>query len=144
MVRRGLTRAALQEILRVSQGCACFLQTWGSHTWLAAEASPAGIDAVRKASITATAALDEGFFRVRFDRCTPKEKKNLRAMAELSEGPHRSGDIATGLNEKVPSLALTRSSLITKGMVWSPTHGNTASTVPMFAAFMKRTVPVME
>ncbi|MDP3806496.1 MAG: hypothetical protein Q8R19_08140, partial [Hydrogenophaga sp.] len=81
------------------------------------------------------------FFRVRFDRCTPKEKKYLRAMAELGEGPHRSGDIAACLDEKVSSLAPTRSSLITKGMVWSQTHGDTAFTVPMFAAFMQRIMP---
>jgi hypothetical protein len=136
-----ITAPALQEILRLSQGYAYFLQTWGSHTWLAADASPIGIDAVRKASITAVAALDEGFFRVRFDRCTAKEKKYLRAMAELGEGPHRSGDIAACLIEKVSSLAPTRSSLITKGMVWSQTHGDTAFTVPMFAAFMQRIMP---
>lgn len=136
-----ITPAALREVLRLSQGYAYFLQTWGSHTWLAADASPIGIDDVRKASVTAVAALDEGFFRVRFDRCTPKEKKYLRAMAELGEGPHRSGDIAACLNEKVSSLAPTRSSLISKGMVWSPTHGDTAFTVPMFAAFMQRIMP---
>ncbi|MBE0590521.1 MAG: AAA family ATPase [Betaproteobacteria bacterium HGW-Betaproteobacteria-9] len=136
-----ITPEALAEILRVTQGYAYFLQAWGSHTWLAADASPIGIDAVRKASLTAIAGLDEGFFRVRFDRCTPKEKKYLRAMAELGEGPHRSGDIAACLDEKVSSLAPTRSALIGKGMVWSPNHGDTAFTVPMFDAFMKRIIP---
>ncbi|WP_066268833.1 ATP-binding protein [Hydrogenophaga palleronii] len=136
-----ITAPALHEILRLSQGYAYFLQTWGSHTWLAADNSPIGIDVVRKASITAVAALDEGFFRVRFDRCTPKEKRYLRAMAELGDGPHRSGDVAACLDEKVSSLAPTRSTLIGKGMVWSPTHGDTAFTVPMFAAFMQRIMP---
>lgn len=136
-----ITPEALAEILRVTQGYAYFLQAWGSHTWLAADASPIDIDAVRKASITAIAGLDEGFFRVRFDRCTPKEKKYLRAMAELGEGPHRSGDIADCLDEKVSSLAPTRSALIGKGMVWSPSHGDTAFTVPMFDAFMRRIIP---
>jgi hypothetical protein len=139
-----ITPEALAEILRVTQGYAYFLQAWGSHTWLAADASPIGIDAVRKASVTAIAGLDEGFFRVRFDRCTPKEKKYLRAMAELGEGPHRSGDIADCLNEKVSSLAPTRSALIGKGMVWSPNHGDTAFTVPMFDAFMRRIIPELE
>lgn len=139
-----ITPGALAEILRVSQGYAYFLQTWGSHTWLAAEASPIDEAAVTKAGITAIAALDEGFFRVRFDRCTPKEKKYLRAMAELGEGPHRSGDVADVLGEKVSSLAPTRATLIGKGMVWSPTHGDTAFTVPMFAAFMKRILPDMQ
>lgn len=136
-----ITDAALQKILDLTQGYAFFLQQWGSHTWRAAQASPIGIDDVNQASITAIAALDESFFRVRFDRLTPTEKKYLRAMAELGPGPHRSGDIAAQLGKAVNLLGPTRSSLITKGMVWSPSHGDTAFTVPMFDAFMKRIMP---
>jgi hypothetical protein len=136
-----ITDEALNQILRVTQGYAYFLQQWGSHTWLAAQTSPIVIHDVNTASITAIAALDESFFRVRFDRLTPKEKKYLRAMAELGPGPHRSGDIANCLNEAVSSLAPTRNTLIGKGMVWSPNHGDTAFTVPMFDEFMKRIMP---
>jgi hypothetical protein len=136
-----ITPAALEQILAVTQGYAYFLQQWGSHTWRAAASSPIAADDVATASITAVAALDESFFRVRFDRLTPKEKKYLRAMADIGPGPHRSGDIAAGYGAAVSSLAPTRSSLITKGMVWSPNHGDTAFTVPMFDEFMKRTMP---
>lgn len=136
-----ITPEALSQILQITQGYAYFLQQWGSHTWRAAKASPIDLDAVTAASVTAIAAMDESFFRVRFDRLTPKEKKYLRAMAELGEGPHRSGDIAACYAANVSSLAPTRSSLIAKGMVWSPNHGDTAFTVPMFDAFMKRTIP---
>ena len=132
---------ALEQILHVTQGYAYILQQWGSHTWRAAAASPITVDDVTAASITAIAALDESFFRVRFDRLTPKEKKYLRAMAELGPGPHRSGDIASCYGANVSSLAPTRSSIIAKGMVWSPNHGDTAFTVPMFDEFMKRTMP---
>lgn len=139
-----ITDQALDNIVSVSQGYAYFLQQWGSHVWRAAEASPIDMDAVNVASLTAVAALDESFFRVRFDRMTPKEKRYLRAMAELGPGPHRSGDIAACYQAEVSSLAPTRSSLIAKGMIWSPNHGDTAFTVPMFDAFMKRTMPEME
>ncbi|MCB1380902.1 MAG: ATP-binding protein [Alphaproteobacteria bacterium] len=132
---------ALDAIVQVTQGYAYFLQAWSSHAWLTADASPIGPDDVDRSSDIAIASLDESFFRVRFDRCTPKERKYLRAMAELGEGPHRSGDIAACLKEKVSSLAPTRSSLIGKGMVWSPSHGDTAFTVPMFDAFMRRIMP---
>jgi len=96
---------------------------------------------VREASVIALAALDASFFRVRFDRMTPSEKKYLRAMAELGAGPHRSGDIADLMNREVRSLAPTRANLIAKGMIWSPSHGDTAFTVPLFDQFMKRTMP---
>src|SRR5574338_100523 len=136
-----ITDAALDRILRVTHGYAYFLQEWGSHTWRAATESPIDVGTVDTASVTAIAALDESFFRAGFDRLTPKEKKYLRAMAELGPGPHRSGDIATCFRADVTSLAPTRSSLIAKGMVWSPNHGDTAFTVPMFDEFMKRIMP---
>lgn len=136
-----ITDEALTRILALTQGYAFFLQLWGSHTWRAASSSPIGLDAVETASITAIAALDESFFRVRFDRLTPTEKKYLRAMAELGPGPHRSGDIAAQLAKVVSTLAPTRDKLIRKGMIWSPSHGDTAFTVPMFDAFMKRIMP---
>lgn len=41
----------------------------------------------------------------------------------------------------VSSLAPTRSNLIAKGMIWSPSHGDTAFTVPLFDEFMKRIMP---
>ena len=85
--------------------------------------------------------LDESFFRVRFDRLTPSEKRYLRAMAELGPGPHRSGAIADVLEHEVTKLAPTRAKLISKGMIWSPAHGDTAFTVPMFDEFMRRTMP---
>jgi hypothetical protein len=136
-----ITPEALDQILRQTQCYAYFLQQWGSHTWRAATVSPISANDVETALVTAIAALDESFFRVRFDRLTPKEKKYLRAMAELGPGPHRSGDIAACFGAEVSSLAPTRSSLIGKGMIWSPNHGDTAFTVPMFDEFMKRTIP---
>jgi hypothetical protein len=93
---------------------------------------------VQNASQLTIAALDESFFRVRFDRLTLKEKQYLRVMAELGPGPHRSGDISAKLSRETSSLGPVRASLINKGMIWSPTHGDTAFTVPLFDEFMKR------
>jgi len=106
--------------------------------------SPIALADVQAAPDQAIAALDESFFRVRFDRLNPSEKTYLRAMAELGPGPHRSGDIADKLHRKVSSFGSVRSSLITKGMVWSPNHGDTAFTVPLFDEFMKRIMPGSE
>jgi GTPase SAR1 family protein len=133
--------AALDRILHYTHGYPYFLQEWGKHTWDFAKQSPISVDDVETASDIAIAALDTSFFRVRFDRLTPLEKNYLRAMAELGPGPHRSGDIADCLNRKVTSLGPTRNQLISKGMVWSPSHGDTAFTVPMFDEFMKRIMP---
>ena len=131
---------AVQRIIKETEGYPYFLQEWGKHAWDSAAASPIALKDVKAASAAAIAALDDSFFRVRFDRLTPAEKKYLRAMAELGPGPHRSGDIADCLQRKVTSLGPTRSQLIAKGMIWSPNHGDTAFTVPLFDKFMRRTV----
>lgn len=118
-----------------------FLQEWGKHLWDVAERSPITAANVAVASQQAVATLDASFFLVRFDRMTPAEKRYVRAMAQLGPGPHRSGDIAAELNRKVTALAPTRNQLIRKGAVWSPSHGDTAFTVPMFDEFMLRIMP---
>jgi len=135
------TDEALDEILSKTQGYPYFIQEWGKHAWSVAAATPITLADVVQATEQATADLDASFFRVRFDRLTPAEKNYLRAMASLGPGPHRSGDIADKLSRKVNSLGPTRSSLIAKGMVYSPEHGDTAFTVPLFDQFMKRMMP---
>jgi hypothetical protein len=133
--------AALNRIIDESQGYPFFLQEWGMQAWNCAAASPITLNHVERASACAIAALDESFFRVRFDRLTPLEKTYLRAMAVLGPGPHRSGEIAEVLGREVTSLGPTRSQLIKKGMIWSPNHGDIAFTVPLFDEFMKRIMP---
>ena len=132
---------AVDMILREAEGYPYFLQEWGKHVWDAAERSPITEVDVRSASASALATLDEGFFMVRFDRLTQSERMYLRAMAELGAGPHRSGEIANELARAVTSLAPVRAKLISKGMVWSPAHGDTAFTVPRFDGFMRRIMP---
>ncbi len=132
---------AVDKIIEATSGYPYFLQEWGKHAWEAADISPIQASDVDLATATSLAALDESFFRVRFDRLTPSEKKYLRAMSELGPGPHRSGSIADCMDREVSSLAPTRNALITKGMIWSPNHGDTAFTVPLFDEFMCRIMP---
>jgi AAA ATPase domain len=133
---------ALAAIYEHTQGYPYFLQEWGKQCWDLADASPIRTADVAIASRAALAQLDASFFRVRFDRLTPAERRYVSAMAELGEGPHRSGDIAERLGVKVTTVAPTRSALIRKGMIYSPGHGDTAFTVPMFAAYMRRVMSI--
>ncbi len=132
---------ALDAIVTRTQRYPYFLQEWGKHVWDAAERSPITAAVVDAASEWAIAALDASFFLVRFDRLTPAEKRYLRAMSELGTGPYRSGEIARELGTLVTSVAPLRGQLINKGMIWSPSHGDTAFTVPMFDEFMRRIIP---
>lgn len=132
------TDDALDELVNITHGYPYFLQEWGYHVWNAAPRSPITLEDVRLAAPDVQHQLDNNFFLVRMDRLTPAEKQYLQAMAELGPGPHRSGDIATKLGVKVESVAPRRSVLIQKGMVYSPAHGDTAFTVPLFDEFLRR------
>jgi hypothetical protein len=133
--------AALQEIYRLTKGYPYFLQEWGYQAWNHAPTSPITLKVTQEASDTVRERLDQNFFRVRFDRLTPREKDYLRAMAELGAGPHRTGDIAAVFGAKSTALGPVRANLIAKGMIYSPEYGAMAFTVPLFDAFMRRAIP---
>ncbi|MCZ4307022.1 ATP-binding protein [Zoogloeaceae bacterium G21618-S1] len=135
------TKPAVHEVLEQTQGYPYFLQEWGKQAWAVADSSPIDDDDARTATELALAELDASFFRVRFDRLTPAEKRYVRAMAELGPGAHRSGEIAKVLDKPINSVAPTRAALIKKGMVFSPAHGDTAFTVPLFDGYIMRTMP---
>jgi hypothetical protein len=132
---------ALLAVFQMTQGYAYFVQEWGSQCWKTADASPITVKDVSNATPLAIAELDRSFFRVRYDRLTPGEKRFLRAIAEVGAGPVRTGDVSELLKVKVTSIGPVRAALIKKGMIYSPSFGDMAFTVPMFDQFMKRTMP---
>ncbi|HYP63082.1 MAG TPA: ATP-binding protein, partial [Acidocella sp.] len=133
---------ALTEIVRWTQGYPFFLQEWGYQTWNAAPRSPISKADVDAATQKALQRLDDGFFKVRFERLTPRERDYVRAMASLEgTGPYRSGEIAAALRVTPQSIAPTRNNLIAKGMVYAPAHGDTAFTVPLFEQYLRRVRP---
>lgn len=135
------TPDALEQMVAATHGYPYFLQEWGYAAWNLARRSPIDVATVEEATVVATRKLDAGFFRVRFDRLTPREKDYLRALAQFGPGAQRSGDVADLLGIKVQSAAPMRASLIRKGMIYSPAHGDTAFTVPRFDEYMRRTMP---
>jgi hypothetical protein len=132
---------AILQILKESEKYPYFIQQWAHDAWNIATDNTITHADVMQATPISIKALDESFFRVRFERSTPAERRYMSALARLGPGPHRSGDIATGLGVKTQSVGPVRSSLIKKGMIYSPQHGDTAFTVPMFDGYMRRTIP---
>ena len=133
--------AAIDEIVRLTRGYPYFVQEWGYQAWNRAKSSPIALDVILGATEETKQRLDTNFFRVRFDRLRPSEKIFLRAMAELGDEPYRTGDIADKLGVKVTSLSPRRAKLIQKGMIYSPTHGDLAFTMPLFGDFLRRAMP---
>lgn len=128
----------LHQLIDLTKGYPYFLQEWGYQVWNASAASPIGLGCMDRAGREALRRLDEGFFKVRIDRLTPKEKEYVIAMARLGSGPYRSSDVAEVLGEKLTSLGPRRAQIIAKGMIYSPAHGDIAFTVPMFEEYLLR------
>lgn len=128
----------LARVVALTQGYPYFLQEWGYQLWNASDGSPIGMSCIEVAGREAVRRLDEGFFKVRIDRLTPKEKEYVIAMARLGSGPYRSSDVAEMLGEKLTTLGPRRAQIIQKGMIYSPAHGDIAFTVPMFDEYLKR------
>ena len=133
-----ISDTALRTIFSRTEGYPYFLQEWGYQAWNMAKASPLTIQDVRNASSIALRRLDEGFFRVRFDRLTPRERAYILAMASFGKGPYRSSDVAAVLGGTAQAWGPLRAKIIHKGMIYSPGHGDIAFTVPMFEDFLRR------
>lgn len=137
------SKEALNEIYSITKGYPYFLQEWGYHAWNIADPNLFIISAqdAKQANKLAIANLDKNFFRVRFERLTPRERTYVRALAELGRKPQRSGNIANKLGKAVEQVAPLRAQLINKGMIYSPAHGDIAFTVPLFEEFLIREIP---
>ena len=133
-----ISEDALDEIVKKTCGYPYFLQEWGHQCWNIAQDDEIKLEDAQQAVADVTKRLDEGFFKVRFDRLTPKEREYVVAMAKLGNGPYRSADIADALGETSQKLGPRRAQIISKGMIYSPSHGDIAFTVPMFNDYLIR------
>ncbi|MDP3920340.1 MAG: ATP-binding protein [Candidatus Omnitrophota bacterium] len=134
---------AIGKIVGLTKGYPYFVQEWGYQAWNHASEPRITLANVQTATKKVLQRLDDNFFRVRFDRLTPREKDFMRAMAELGSGAQRISDIAEVLGNKVSSLGPMRAKLMHKGMIYSPEYGDMAFTVPLFDQFMCRVIPKM-
>ncbi len=134
-------KRALEKIYENTKGYPYFLQEWGYKAWNRAESNPITIEVINQATTEVIDQLDNNFFRVRFDRLTPKEKEFMRMMASFGKGPYKVAEIAQKFDSKVSTLSPVRTNLIKKGMIYSPAYGYIAFTVPLFEEFMVRTMP---
>ena len=134
---------ALDAIVERSEGYPYFLQEWGRAVWNAAEAKPISLEDVERASPRVRDELDEEFFGMRLARTTAAECRYMAAVAELGDGPQRSAEVARLLGKAQRQTSQQRASLIEKGLIYSPAHGEVDFTVPRYSDFMRRRWPLL-
>ncbi len=134
---------ALARIVALSGCYPAFIQAYGKAAWNMAPNSPITLSDVEATEALVEARLDEEFFHMRFEKATQAERRYMAAMAELGDGPYRSGDVARRLERSASSTSVGRDSLIRKGLIYSPKLGEVDFTVPHFAPFMRRRYPLV-
>ena len=129
---------ALRLVAQESRGYPYFIQEWGYQLWNKAAGKQIQSKDVSALAKKVEARLDANFFRVRIERLTPGERDFLRNMGKVGGPNVRMGELAKMMRVKVTALGPRRTSLIRKGMIYSPAYGEIAFTVPMFAEFLRR------
>ena len=129
---------AAHGVYEATHGYPYFLQEWGYQLWNHVQREPITIQDVEAVRDKVQERLDGSFFRVRMERLTKSEKDFLYAMAKLHTDEVRIGDLARVMEVPVASLSPRRSSLIKKGMIYSPAYGEIAFTVPLFEEYLNR------
>ena len=129
---------AMLEIITKTQGYPFFIQALAYNIWNNAKGLNINIDDVKKAFEITLKSLDEGFFKVRFERISPKETQFVEKMAILGKGPYLYSHITDLLEGETKSWSPVRSSLIKKGMIFSPKFKYLDFTVPLFSDYVNR------
>lgn len=129
---------AVDLVVAETAGYPYFLQQIGQDTWDHAAGPRITLTDARVGAAYGRAALDQGFFRARWDRATPAEQGYLRAMAPGGDDGSPSSEVAGRLGRAASSLGPARAKLIAKGLIYAPEHGVVAFTVPGMAEFIRR------
>lgn len=132
------TDEAIEKILNITEGYPYFLQEYGKQVWGFIKASNIDITSVQEAYPVFEKSLDDSFFKVRYDRATPKEKEFMLAMVECGELPCTIAQIASKMNTNVKSISPLRAQLIYKGFIYATSYGEVDFTVPQFNKYLKR------
>lgn len=130
---------AVDRALELTQGYPFYLQEFGKHIWNLAPGSPVTIQNVEDALPRAEESLDRGIYEVRIQRATAKERRYLRAMAELGAGPYKAGSVASAMGSTTTALSTVRQKLLDRGLIYATEdYGYVDFTVPRFDEFMRR------
>ena len=130
--------AAVSYVVKETRSYPYFLQEYGQATWNAAGGTTLTYNDARVGVESGQAHLDAGFYRARWERAAPSQRAYLQAMAPDGEGPSQSGEVAARLGKIPTGVGPIRDSLIKKGLIYSPEHGQIAYTVPGMADFIAR------
>jgi len=129
---------AIERLLEVTDRYPHFIQEWGKQVWDIAPTSPVRFEDVEAAHEIVMDTLDESQFHDRALDATPREYEIMKAMALLGDGPYRTSEAATAAGfSQEKHMSAFRQALIKKGLLYVPSRGQLAFTVPHFADYLR-------
>lgn len=135
---------AVRKIIEITQGYPHFIQELCSAVWDNMDSAIITKEDVENAIPTFYNNLDRGFYKVRYDRCTHKEKMFIFAMVKCGELPCTISNVAKILGTQVASISPCRGKLIDKGVIYATGHAEIDFTVPGFDDYLRRINPELE
>lgn len=132
------TMEAVDKIFQITKGYPFFIQQLCQIIYQKTEGSLIDIKDVNPAVDSFFRTLDNGFFKVRYERCADSDKKFIFAMVKCGKLPCTISNIAQNLNKSVTSISTTRAQLINKGIIFPVRYKELDFTVPEFDGFIKR------
>ena len=135
---------ALQLIIEITGRYPYFIQELCSTVWDLSEEPLIRKRIVEEAKQLFLERLDQSFFKVRYDRATPKERQFMFAMVKCGDLPCTISNVAKILEKQVKSISPTRGQLINKGLIYATGYAEIDFTVPQFDGFLKRKNPELE
>ena len=135
---------AIKNIIDITEGYPYFIQAFGRQVWNYIDNRRISINAVNKAVPEFLMSLDNGFFKVRFDRATPKEKEFMYGMVESGGLPCTLAQVAKNMRSATKKIAPVRANLIHKGFIFPTGHGEIDFTVPQFDLYLNRVAKIIK
>jgi hypothetical protein len=132
------TNEAIDKIIAITKGYPFFIQQLCKVVYQNTDEKIIDITDVENSIDEFYDVLDNGFFKVRYERCADSDKKFIFAMVKCGELPCTIANIADNLNKSVTSISTTRAQLINKGIIYPIKYKELDFTVPEFDGFIRR------
>lgn len=132
------TDRAVKRIIEITKGYPFFIQQLCQIVYQKNDGTIIDLEVVEDVVEEFFKSLDNGFFKVRYERCADSDKKFVFAMVRCGELPCTISNIAKNLNKSVTSISTTRAQLINKGIIYPIRYKELDFTVPEFSGFIQR------
>lgn len=135
------TEDAVEKIIELTEKYPYFIQAFCNILWDHSDSDRIDLEDVQKVMPVFWDDMDRGFFMVRFERTTKKEKQFLFAMVKCGDLPCTISNVANIMQVSVNKISTFRAQLINKGLIYATGHAEIDFTVPQFDGFLKRINP---